>query len=320
MTARTRVYAGVALAAAAAAAIAVGGAVGTRQHREGGAKPRAGKPPLELDLGVRDDPYARTLRRVQSLYDAKRYDEAKTLVTRDPALEARVAYLFASWPDSLPAIETLGREHARDSFVALQLGLARYWAGDNQGAVEAWRRADRVQPDTMSALRAEDLLHPSYFPGHPPFTPGFAFPAAIAKLGPPAQFRELERRAKSGDARAKLLYGVALQKLGKPLSARRQYDAAARLAPDDPEPAVAAAVARFDKANPSASFSRLGPLARRFPHSPTVRFHLGLMLLWIGQVPEAKRQLKLAVAAGPETALGREAKRFLLRLETGGTG
>jgi tetratricopeptide (TPR) repeat protein len=320
VTARTRVYAGVALAAAAAAAIAVGGAVGTRQHREGTVKPRAGRPPLELDVGIRDDRYARTLRRVQSLYDAKRYDDAKKLVENDPKLEPRVAYLFATWPDSLPAIEKLGRDHVRDSFVNLHLGLARYWAGDNQGAVAAWSRADRVQPDTMSALRAEDLLHPSYFPGHPAFVPGFAFPAALARLAPPAQFRQLQRRAASGDARAKLLFGVALQRLGKPLSARRVYDAAARQAPADPEPAVAAAVARFDKSNLSAAFSRLGPLSRRFPHAPTVRFHLGLLLLWVGQVPEAKRQLKLAAAAGPTTTLGREAKRFLSRLESSGTG
>ncbi len=321
MTARTRVYAGVALAAAAAAAIVVGGTLATRQDREGVAKPKAGKPQLELDLGVRDDAHARTLRRVQTLYDAKRYDEAKQLVARDPSLEGRVAYLFADWPgSSLPAIETLGRQHARDSFVALHLGLARFWAGDTPGAVEAWRRADRIQPDTLSALRAEDLLHPSYFPGHPTFVPGFAFPAAIAKLAPPAQFRELERRARNGDADAKILYGIALQKLGRQVSARRAFDEAARLAPNDPEPAVAAAVARFDKANLSASFSRLGPLARRFPHASTVRFHLGLLLLWVGQVPEAKRQLNLAVGAGPKTALGREAKRFLIRLESSGTG
>ena len=189
---------------------------------------------------------------------------------------------------SLPALETLGRQHARDSFVALHLGLARFWAGDTPGAVEAWRRADRVQPDTLSALRAEDLLHPSYFPGHPTFVPGFAFPAAIAKLAPPAQFRELERQARNGDADAKILYGIALQKLGRQVSARRAFDRRRACAPEDPEPALAAAVAASTRRISRASFSRLGPLARRFPHAATVRFHLGLLLLWVGQVPEAK--------------------------------
>jgi hypothetical protein len=45
-----------------------------------------------------------------------------------------------------------------------------------------------------------------------------------------------------------------------------------------------------------------------------VRFHLGLLLLWIGDLEDARRQLRLARDAGPETALGREAARFLRRL------
>ncbi len=317
-----RVYAVVALAAAAAAAIAVGGAIATRAERGGTAsKPRDGKPPLELDLGVRVDPVAQKLRRVQSFYDAKRYGAAEELVAEDPGVAAQVAALFARWPDSGPqGLESLAREHPRDSFVLLHLGLARYWAGDTAGAVDAWRRAKTVQPDTMSAIRAEDLLHPSYFPGRPAFVPGFPFPARIAKLSPPDQFRALRRDARTEGARALLLYGVALQRLGRPVSARRQYEAAARLAPGSVEPLVAAAVARFDKDDPSASFSRLGPLTRRFPHAATVRFHLGLMLLWVGQLPEATRQLRLAEQAGPATPLGREAKRFLDRLAAGGTG
>src|SRR5436190_2195810 len=41
-----------------------------------------------------------------------------------------------------------------------------------------------------------------------------------------------------------------------------------------------------------------------------------LLLFWIGQVGEAERQLRLAAAEGPNTPLGREAKRFLARLES----
>jgi predicted Zn-dependent protease len=95
---------------------------------------------------------------------------------------------------------------------------------------------------------------------------------------------------------------------------------AARLAPGDPEAQVAAAVGRFDKERPQDAFSRLGPLTRRFPDAPTVRFHLGLLLLWIGQVDEAKRQLRLAERSGKDTTIGREARRFLTRLAGVGTG
>src|SRR5204862_1366237 len=103
------------------------------------------------------------------------------------------------------------------------------------------------------------------------------------RLSPPQQFPYLRRKAAGRAARAKLLYGLALQRLGRRLSARRQYDAAASLAPSDPETRVAAAVARFDKSRPAAAFSRLGPLTKRFPHAATVRFHLGLLLLWLSR-------------------------------------
>jgi tetratricopeptide (TPR) repeat protein len=314
----------VAACAAAAAVVAVGGAIATRTDRTSSAavvKPREGHPRLELDLGVRDDALARTLRRAQDLYDRKRYDQASALLADEPGVEAQVVRLLAAWPgSSLASLEALALGHPRDSFVDLHLGLARYWAGQNAAAVTAWREADREAPDTLSAIRAEDLLHPDDFPGHPTFVPSFPFPDRVARLSPPDQLRALRRDARTGGVRAKILYGVALQRLGKPLSARRQYEAAGRLAPADPEPAVATAVARFDKDDPAASFSRLGPLTRRFPHASTVRFHLGLMLLWIGQTPEAKRQLALAVKAGPQSPLGREAKRFLDRLAAGGTG
>ena len=79
-------------------------------------------------------------------------------------------------------------------------------------------------------------------------------------------------------------YGIALQRLGRPVSARRAFAEALRLDPDGVEPLVADAVGRYTKSNPSAAFSRLGPLTRRFPHSASVRFHLGVLLLWQGDV------------------------------------
>jgi predicted Zn-dependent protease len=172
----------------------------------------------------------------------------------------------------------------------------------------------------MSAQRADDALHPAFPPGEPLFFPSFAPPPRLASLSPPRQFELLARDAARPDARAKLLYGVALQRLGRRLSARRQYDAAARLDPNDPETQVAAAVGRFDKSKPSAAFSRLGPLTKRYPHAATVRFHLGLMLLWMaraqpGALAEGKRQLRLAEKEEPGSPLAREARKLLAGLE-----
>src|SRR5439155_15102676 len=100
----------------------------------------------------------------------------------------------------------------------------------------------------------------------------------------PQQLAALARAARRPDVRAKLLYGLALQRLGHRLAARREYDAAAKLAPGDPEAQVAAAVGHFDKSRPADAFSRLGPLTRRFPHAATVRFHLGPLLFWLSRV------------------------------------
>ena len=51
-----------------------------------------------------------------------------------------------------------------------------------------------------------------------------------------------------------------------------------------------------------------------------MRFHLGVLLLWHSDVREAKRQLRLARNAAPESPIGREAERYLEELAKVGTG
>ena len=68
---------------------------------------------------------------------------------------------------------------------------------------------------------------------------------------------------------------------------------------------------RYDKDRPALAFSRLGPLARRFPHAQTVRFHLGLLLIYFGDLPRARRELGLARAEGSRTLLGKRAETLL---------
>jgi tetratricopeptide (TPR) repeat protein len=314
--------------AGAAACLAAGGTVAlaviTSNGKGGNANkpvPLTGTPPLALDLGVRTDPEARALRRAEGLYSQKRRAAAGRIFARFDSPAAQIGAAFSMWPDDgLAKLEQLAKEHPDDSLVQLHLGYANLWAGKSEEATAAWKRATSAEPDTMSAQRADDALHPGFPPGEPVFVPGFAPPARLANLSPPRQFALLERDAARPDAQAKLLYGVALQRLGRRLSARRQYDEAARLAPHDPETQVAAAVGRFDKTNPSAAFSRLGPLSKRYPRAATVRFHLGLMLLWLaraqpGALAQGKRQLRLARKEQPDSPLAREAKRLLDGLE-----
>jgi tetratricopeptide (TPR) repeat protein len=333
MSPRARVFSVVVAAAAAAAIVAVGGAVLLDDHTPGppndaggGSAAQPGSPPLALNLGVRDDAEARDLRRAAALYDADRAAPAGRIFARYRSLEARVGRAFAVWPDgSLDRLEQLGGLYPRSALVQLHVGLARFWAGKGD-ARGAWREAVNAEPDTPYAVTAGDLLHPEFATGLPTFVPSFELPPSVARLAPPEQLAALEHAAdrNGGEAssvvRWKLLYGVALQRLGRPVSARRQFEQAVQADPQNVEALVADAVGRFDKSRPEAAFSRLGPLTKRFPEAASVRFHLGLLLLWSGQVDEAKRQLRLAREDEPGSVHAKEAERFLKRLESLGTG
>jgi predicted Zn-dependent protease len=322
---RIRTYLFVGFAAALAAGLVVATVAFTRTStgarrspspQPAASKPR-GAPRLLLDLGVRTDPEAKALRRASGLYDAGRRHAAGRIFRRYHSLQAEVGAAFAAWPDAVVAnLERLAGEHPRDAFVQLHLGLAEFWRGRAGRAEQAWRAAAARDPDTASAVHADDLLHPRLPPGLPEFVPTFPFPRKLAALTPPQQFAALSAAARRGGTRPKLLYGVALQRLGKPVSAELQFAAAARAAPADPEALTAAAVGRFTKSNPSDAFARLGPLAKRFPHAQSVRFHLGLMLLYLRQVTPARRELRLARIEGPQTVLGKAAGALLGQLRS----
>ncbi|HEY8193004.1 MAG TPA: tetratricopeptide repeat protein [Gaiellaceae bacterium] len=313
MSRRSRIILVLATALAAAVGV-VGGAAFLGKDDEPQAARPGGVPPVLVDVGVRTDAEARLLRRAAALHSQGQRSRARTMFARGQSLQAQAAEAIASWPDrSLERLEALAREHPRSGAVEFHLGLARFWSGDTEGAVEAWQAARSRDPDTAFAVRAADLLFRRFPPGLPTFVPSFRGPTSVSSLAAPQQLAALERRARGRDPRAKLLYGVALQRVDRPVSASREFTAAAKLAPRNADALVADAVGRFDKDHPERAFSRLGPLARRFPRAATVRFHLGLMLLWLGDVEGAKSQLTRATRLGPP--LSREAKRLLDRLE-----
>jgi len=310
---RTRVLLVVAIALAAALGVVAGAAVLGQDDGPETARPK-GAPPVLIDVGVRQDREARLLRRAARLHARGERAEAERLFGQGDSVDAQAAAAIAGWPDgSLARLEDLARLHPSSGAVQFHLGLARFWDGDTNGAVEAWRATRARDPDSAFGVRAGDLLFRRFPPGNPTFAPSFRGPTAVSKLDAPAQLEALVRMARRPDARAKLLYGVALQRLERPVSARRQFAAAAKLAPRSPDALVADAVGRFEKERPERAFSRLGPLARRFPRAATVRFHLGLLLLWIGDIEGAKRQLTRATRMEPPVS--REAKRLLDRLE-----
>ena len=218
---------------------------------------------------------------------------------------------FASWPEgTLDRLEQMAKLYPDSALVQLHLGLARLWAqrGD---PVAAWRAAVDAEPDTPYAILAANVLHPELPRGIPVFIPSFSAPVEVTKLAPDRQLEALRERAEQGGVRDLILYGVGLQRVGRPVSAARVFQQAAQVAPGDVEAQVADAVGRFDKDRPEEAFGRLGPLTRTFPNEPTVRFHLGVLLLWTGRIEAAERQLRLASRTRPGSPLAREAARYL---------
>jgi len=212
--------------------------------------------------------------------------------TAPPALAADVREALKAWPaGTVRRLRILTARNPGSALVRLELGLALALSGQTDDAKQAWKDAERVQPDAPSAVRAQDLRHPGTAPGLPPFVLSFT-------------------RART-PAESHLLRGAAFQQALRPISARREFATAARLAPNDPQALTAAAVGMYDKDRPAVAFGRLGPLSRRFPRAQTVRFHLGLLLIYLGDLPRARQELSLARAKGPRSLLGRRAETLL---------
>ena len=283
-------------------------------------KPQPGDPPLKLDFGLESSAEARALTRAQALYNGNHVAQAAAIFARYHSLEAQIGSAYAAWSkDGFATMKSLAAAHPASTVVLLHLGIADYWAGHNADAVAAWEKTAKVGADSPYGVAAEDLLHPTLnghrqIPGLPYLVLDFGAPPAIRRLPGAQQLAALARAAAKPDARAKLLYGSALWSLERPLSAERQFDAAARLAPHDPVARTAAAVGLFTKANPVQAFSHLGPLTGVFPRAAVVRFHLGLLLLWSGERQKAVSQLRLAAADGPHSPYAEDARRLLSRL------
>lgn len=280
MNAHSRARLLVAVAALAAAALAVGAAIvqGRADHDPG--EP----PPLELNAA------SPALRAAEAAFERGDRDGARarfeSALERDPAsVEAAVGAAIASWPDgTVERLRGLADEHPSSGVVRLHLGLALFAQGEREEAEREWGEAKRRDPDTPAAIRAEDLLHPEMAPGRP-----FFYPASD-----------------------RLAEGVALQRAGRAISALRAFERALAAEPDSLEAQVAVAVARFDKADPAQAFSRLGPLASEHPEAEIVRYHLGLLLLWIRALDEAQEQLRRAAAG--DGAHARLAEDLLARV------
>lgn len=210
--------------------------------------------------------------------------------TGTPAVNAAVRNAMGS----VSKLEQLENRYPKDAAVQINFGRALICAGYLDDASQALEAAKHAGRDTQYEIDADQLLHPTFFQyGYPVFKP-------------------------SSGSDPLLVQGALLQREGHQHSAERLYAKAARLHPNEVEAQVAAAVGRFDEDNPSAAFSHLGPLSKRFPHSQVVRYYLGLLLVWIGERQQAVTEFRKTVQLGPATPLGRQVQALLRQIAQSG--
>ena len=275
---------------------------------------RKGRPILQLELGVRSDAEARALARAEALFDREHHaGQAAAIFRRYHSVDAQLGLALTTWqgPSSLGTVTRIAAAHANDPAALLNLGWADYQAGRNADAAAAWRRLAARFADSPYGVDAEDALHGGP-PGLPPIVTGLALPKSIANLPAAAQVAALRRAAAGRDVQAKLLYGTVLWNgLRMPISAEKQFAAAARLAPHNAVARATAAVGLFSKANPTRAFAQLGPLTAVFPHSAAIEFHLGALLVYTGKFGKAAKQLRASVTDGPHSPYVQDARTLL---------
>jgi len=182
VSARTRVRLIVGVFALVAAAVVAGVALISR----GDSSPDRKAPVLELSVLLGDDAEAQALRSAERAYDSGQTQEARsqfTAVLRDDpeSVEAAVGAAIASWPDgTFERLRELEAAHPDSALVHLHLGLALYAEGQQDAAAAEWRKAVETEPDSQSAVRAGDLLHPEIAPGLPSFFTTIAAPQGLA--------------------------------------------------------------------------------------------------------------------------------------------
>ena len=168
-----------------------------------------------------------------------------------------------------------------------------------------WEEAERRDPDSPAALRAED---------HPPSrsspraarrsSPRCRLHPELEGLTPEEQLARLERdaslRRRRGEAR---LRDRAAAGRARPSPHGEAFADAAEADPISLPAKVAAALGRFDKDDPAQAFSRLGPLAAS-DEDGVVRYHLGLALSWLARSRRPDASSSCAQEADPDGFYG----------------
>ncbi|MCW2956483.1 MAG: hypothetical protein JWO69_1352 [Thermoleophilia bacterium] len=250
-------------------------------------------PPLALPSDTPDDsPLATAAAQLATDDLASAREAFIDIVAADSDdVPAQVGLILSGWRGAGPIsverdLTQLASEYPEDAQVALHLGLVRSLVGSTRAARAAYRDAiefgrEAADPTSLRmASLADDLLHPDSFSGYPPVL----VQAAEAAPASRAALARLVAAATRNDR-------LATQEAATQLADAR--DGMAR---------VAAAVAIYDKDDPSVSASRLEALADSSTATPQARdrarLHLALVSMWAGDERDRGCGLLQSLVAG----------------------
>jgi tetratricopeptide (TPR) repeat protein len=268
-------------------------------------KPLKGNPPLVLDLPGKPT-------------DGSTEAQLKAAERRLPADDVRVAVAQAiagyAAGDAQATIDALRKLPQDDAVVAFHLGIAELWAGDPKDAQAALRHAKQLDPYGFYGERADNALHYNMPRGYP-----WYFPPSSPKQRPsPAKLRA-EVKANPGDSAAWLELAVAIEqqhRLAAIAAARKAVEAS----PTAVSPRVALAVLTFDKDRPATSMGQLGPMLQQDENNTGIRFHVGLLSLWIGLTTQALGEFRQVLREDPNGPYAKLSQSFIDRLDTSSGG
>jgi tetratricopeptide (TPR) repeat protein len=166
------------------------------------------------------------------------------------------------------------------------LALARLRAGDEEGALDEWRRAERSGPLDPASLRARAGI--------------------LSRRGRIDEaIEDLRRAARAEPQRAALRAELALlyQQAGMRDQALREIRRGMEIDPDDAAPRIALARIQAAEGDPAAAERTLREVVATRPGNPEARLHLAALLARSGRADEALRQIESAVASGLDRSL-----------------
>ena len=269
----------------------------------------------------RDDALARGLRAAERKYEEDDAVGARTtfqeiLAENPDSIEAQIGDAVTAWPEETEEkLQAIVDAYPDSAVARLNLGLALLAQGEPNAARKQWAEAERARARLAGGAERRGSAQPALA----------ARPAAVRRRGRAGRrspSSPLEERLEtvrgtprsaapsttgsSTGARSRRWatanrHGVPTQTRSRPTrrASRRRSPPRCR---------------RFDKDDASPAFAKLGPLASANPNSSLIRFHLGLMLLWLPDLDNARKQLERAQVSDQEGFYGKQAGRVLARL------